>query len=408
MATANSLFVENLRSRATSAYSDLVSFAASATAPSSGTDDANNTSNNDSMSTMHGRPPKLRHIDLSGGNNESFRLTARIRTKKKGTVVAKCWPLGKWREGSATGGRGKCLFVDQDGYLCFDIGWVGCIDSRPVKVADGREHVVGVEFVVVDDDDETEVSDHNNYGNNDSNTDDKRTQQQQQQQHQQRRVGRYQLLVDGNRVGKPGLVPTPDHPQTSLYVGIRVGNGSRRERRLSKEFRGYVKDVTYESTLVQSPCRLLTGADDAVVEGESGRVHLLHRVPGTALQSSRPSVDVVVGTNAGPSEAEIDRAVLRGAALEVAGGAREFLKDCDEARRTLQRELKERRDRAELRAKDYRDTRHHVPWCACVQCKRIRSAIHAKRVNHTAHKYGSTYHWEKVWTNSSTCNSDCY
>ncbi|HUG68466.1 MAG TPA: DUF6797 domain-containing protein [Pirellulaceae bacterium] len=118
---------------------------------------------------------------------QSFTVTARLRTKQGGTILARTTPGPKWVPG------GQVLFV-RGGRLCYDIGWVGVVQSN-VRIDDGNWHDVAVVF-----DDET---------------------------------GTATLFVDGQPVGAKQLVPqveldkpvvrigfcAPDFPAPSTFVG---------------------------------------------------------------------------------------------------------------------------------------------------------------------------------------------
>ncbi|MCA9114861.1 MAG: c-type cytochrome [Planctomycetaceae bacterium] len=65
-----------------------------------------------------------------------FTVTARIRTRHGGTIFARTTPGPKWVPG------GQVLFV-RGGRLCYDIGWVGVLQSKE-RVADGRWHDVAL------------------------------------------------------------------------------------------------------------------------------------------------------------------------------------------------------------------------------------------------------------------------
>ena len=74
-------------------------------------------------------PPYFTGVDLGG--RVDFMLSATVTTTSpRGTIVAKAFPGGLWRDG-APNGQAKLLFL-RDGLLCFDIGWVGSIAARPV------------------------------------------------------------------------------------------------------------------------------------------------------------------------------------------------------------------------------------------------------------------------------------
>jgi len=68
--------------------------------------------------------------------SRDYTITARIRTRKSGTIFAKTAKAGKWPH------DGKALFV-RGGRLTFDIGWVGAVRSRR-RVNDGKWHDVAM------------------------------------------------------------------------------------------------------------------------------------------------------------------------------------------------------------------------------------------------------------------------
>lgn len=65
-----------------------------------------------------------------------FSITARVRTRKGGTIFSRTVKGPKWVP------DGQTLFI-RNGQLCFDIGWVGVVQSRK-SVADGRWHNVAM------------------------------------------------------------------------------------------------------------------------------------------------------------------------------------------------------------------------------------------------------------------------
>jgi hypothetical protein len=67
-----------------------------------------------------------------------FTVTAQIKTTDGGTILSKA-PKGKWSP------NGKTLFV-RGGRLCYDIGWVGVVQSRR-RVNDGKWHDVAMTYV---------------------------------------------------------------------------------------------------------------------------------------------------------------------------------------------------------------------------------------------------------------------
>jgi len=90
-------------------------------------------------SRMHGRT-RLAVEDTTGlhAGHGDFTLTARIKTKKDGTIVAQTGPGLEWIH------DGLSWFV-RGGRLTIDIGWVGAFRGR-TRVADGRWHDVAVTY----------------------------------------------------------------------------------------------------------------------------------------------------------------------------------------------------------------------------------------------------------------------
>jgi putative heme-binding domain-containing protein len=67
-----------------------------------------------------------------------YSITARIKSKRGGTILCKTAPNGPWVP------NGKTFFI-RGGKLCFDIGWVGAVQSRR-SVNDGQWHDVAMTF----------------------------------------------------------------------------------------------------------------------------------------------------------------------------------------------------------------------------------------------------------------------
>ncbi|HEX7379163.1 MAG TPA: DUF6797 domain-containing protein [Pirellulales bacterium] len=74
-------------------------------------------------------------FDLAGGD---FTLAARIRTRQGGAIFCQTSPGDQWTPG------GKVFFV-RGGRLCYDVGWVGVVESRRA-VDDGQWHDVALTF----------------------------------------------------------------------------------------------------------------------------------------------------------------------------------------------------------------------------------------------------------------------
>ncbi|MHC4249794.1 MAG: HzsA-related protein [Planctomycetota bacterium] len=67
---------------------------------------------------------------------DGFTVTLWIKTRSDGSVFAKTAAEGRWVSG------GKSLFIS-GGRLCYDVGWVGCVEGR-ARVADGEWHHVAL------------------------------------------------------------------------------------------------------------------------------------------------------------------------------------------------------------------------------------------------------------------------
>ena len=74
-------------------------------------------------------------LDLT---NSDFTILATIRTTEGGTIFSKAARSGPWVP------DGKTFFI-RDGRLCYDIGWVGALQSRS-RVNDGQWHQVAATF----------------------------------------------------------------------------------------------------------------------------------------------------------------------------------------------------------------------------------------------------------------------
>ena len=82
---------------------------------------------------------KSEDFDLSHGD---FTITARIRTRAGGVIFAKTHPGKRWVPDA------KAFFI-RDGKLCFDIGWVGCVQSER-SIHDGQWHNVAAAWKKAD------------------------------------------------------------------------------------------------------------------------------------------------------------------------------------------------------------------------------------------------------------------
>lgn len=80
-------------------------------------------------------PAKPQDFDLT---DRDYTVAARIRTVEGGTIFCQTQPGEQWVP------DGKVFFV-RDGRLCFDIGWVGVVESRR-KIDDGQWHDVAIRW----------------------------------------------------------------------------------------------------------------------------------------------------------------------------------------------------------------------------------------------------------------------
>ncbi|MCG8652955.1 MAG: LamG domain-containing protein, partial [Pirellulales bacterium] len=110
--------------------------------------------------------------------HRSFTITSRFQTERGGSLLAKTAPDAKWVP------DGKALFV-RGGRLCYDIGWVGVVQSR-TQVADGQPHQVALSW------------DH--------------------------RSGVATLYVDGKKESQRVLRPKKHHPEQVLRIGFAAAN----------------------------------------------------------------------------------------------------------------------------------------------------------------------------------------
>jgi len=151
------------------------------------------------------------HVALEDGDKlrldqNDWTIAAWIKTTRGGTIVARGPAAGKWKP------RGKTFFV-RGGRLCFDIGWVGVVQSQKT-VADGRWHHVAV------------VSDH--------------------------ATGRKRLFIDGEAAGQKKLA-SEDDPDHVVRIGYTATN-------FVPPFRGQIDDArVYSRALGAEEIRKLAG-----------------------------------------------------------------------------------------------------------------------------------------------------
>ena len=83
------------------------------------------------------------YAEIAGGNDfdmtgSDFTISARLKTTHGGTILAQTRPDGDWVR------NGKALFIRR-GRLCYDIGWVGVVESNQ-KIDDSRWHTVALRW----------------------------------------------------------------------------------------------------------------------------------------------------------------------------------------------------------------------------------------------------------------------
>jgi len=77
-----------------------------------------------------GTTDEKKAVPLPDFGNGKYTFAAWIKTDKDGSIFAKAAPQGRWSRG------GKSLFL-AGGRVCFDIGWVGCLEGSK-RITDGK------------------------------------------------------------------------------------------------------------------------------------------------------------------------------------------------------------------------------------------------------------------------------
>jgi len=202
-------------------------------------------------------------FDLLGSD---YSIRARIKTRRGGTILCKTDRGSEWVP------DGKTLFIRQ-GRLCFDIGWVGVIQSRR-KVNDGRWHDVAMTYSAS--------------------------------------AGRVRLFVDGRPDGEGSLRPKKPVDKHVLRIGYTAANFPTGQ----SFFVGSIAEVRFynralkaaELAADQPGDKGLLGlwqpprTQDQRVVDQSGRKHHAQiRVGVTAASSEAPGV-LAAGTTSGLAE----------------------------------------------------------------------------------------------------------
>lgn len=139
-------------------------------------------------------------IDVAGSDDmdmthHDYSICARIKTRQGGTILCKTAPSGPWVP------DGKTLFV-RGGKLCFDIGWVGVVQSRR-SVNDDCWHDVAMTW--------------------------------------QHETGDVRLYVDGKTEGEGRLKPKGDTNGHVVRVGFTASNFPRQQ----SHFDGRISNVRF-------------------------------------------------------------------------------------------------------------------------------------------------------------------
>jgi hypothetical protein len=191
-----------------------------------------------------------------------FTIVARIKTKSGGTIFAKTPNQPEW------GPDGKTLFI-RDGRLCYDIGWVGAVQSRR-KVNDGKWHDVAITY--------------------------------------RHETGQVQLFIDGKVDGNGNL--KPKQPVTGHVV--RLGYTANNFPTSQTYFKGELASVRFEQRVLMStelgksaaPVKnseslvahwKLTGAAGGTVQDDSGRGHLGKVVAGPVPRANTATGSMLAG-----------------------------------------------------------------------------------------------------------------
>jgi putative heme-binding domain-containing protein len=176
-----------------------------------------------------------------------FTIVARIKTKKGGTIFAKTPNQPQW------GRDGKSLFV-RGGRLCYDIGWVGAVQSRR-KVDDGKWHDVAITY--------------------------------------RHEIGQVQLFIDGKADADGNLKPKQPVKGHVVHLGYTANNFPESQ----SYFAGELASVRFEqrvltaaelsnsgATVKKSESLValwkLTGASGDAVQDGSGRGHVAKVIAG--------------------------------------------------------------------------------------------------------------------------------
>ena len=208
-----------------------------------------------------------------------FSITARIRTTGDGTIFCKANNEGPWVP------NGKTFFI-RDGRLCYDIGWVGAVQSKK-KVDDGKWHAVTLTW---------------NHS-----------------------TGRVSMFVDGKKCGNGTLKPKDNVSGHVAKIGFTSGNFPG-----TSYFTGDIESVEFrdkelnadeiqadqQDDAAVAAWNLTSTATEGVVSDLTGNKHDAEHVHGAGRRSSRAVLAGVLGDREGLAFVQTDNRIC----LDVPSG----------------------------------------------------------------------------------------
>lgn len=187
----------------------------------------------------------------------AYTITARVKTRQGGTILAQSKSTGPWTPG------GKTFFV-RGGKLCFDVGWVGALVSRQ-SVADGEWHDVAMTW--------------------------------------EHATGKVRLFVDGRADASQTLKPLGAAEGTSIRLGFTSANFPQPQ----SHFHGGLEDVRFYQRALSA-------------EELSGLVHKPPVIPTEDLVAHWPLKTVRGGRVADVTGGGHDAALVRSSSAGTAPG----------------------------------------------------------------------------------------
>jgi serine/threonine protein kinase len=215
--------------------------------------------------------------------NRDYTIFARIKTRRGGTIFSKTAAQGSWVP------DGKAMFVRR-GRLCFDIGWVGCVESQR-RVDDNAWHDVAMTYT--------------------------------------RKDHRVLLFIEGQLDGEKPLAPKTDTPHHVVRIGYAAPAFPN-----PAYFDGLITDVRFyqralnQEQIVTLPTQepagrpavarwRLDSLQAAVIRDETGSGHDGTRDLDTTARSSAGTQPASIGTGKGsPSQGDANVTRQDGKAAE--------------------------------------------------------------------------------------------